>query len=175
MRISFVGSQSSMTDFQRKELANALNFKECSEFIFCDTVGSELEAAKIAESNGILLFSVHPVADGRKRGYFKDSDKLTINNRVELPYITKEGVLIKWHPTEPYMQAHQNAYNGSEFIIACPKEFKFSVRSATWGVIKYVWNTKKDNIIIIPPIQRPSEEEFEAFYSTERLGIKDSR
>jgi len=167
MRISFIGSQSNMTVFQREELSTALKIKECSEFIFCDTVGSELEAAKIAEDNGIKLFTIYPITDVKKRGFFKDPNKLRAYNPFELPFQEIDGVQIKWHPTERYREAHQNAYNDSEFIIACPKEFKFSVRSATWGLIKYVWQTKKDNIIIIPPISRPSEEEFEAFYNSE--------
>jgi hypothetical protein len=165
MRVSFVGSQAKMTNFQQENLGKTLKYKGCSEFIFCDLVGAELEAAEIAEREGIKIFTVYPVSDKNKRGFFKDKDKVTSNQRFETPYVARGDIQIKWHPTELYMPAHLNAYNGSEFIVACPKEFKFSIRSATWGVIKHVWKTKKDNIIIIPPIDRPSEEDIEKFYS----------
>jgi hypothetical protein len=135
-----------------------LKLKACSELLHTDMIGAEYEANIIALVEGIKVFTLYPVEDVRKRAFNFDAHKETKWNRIVTPYMDREGsVKVRWMPIDSYMIQGQNVIDNSNFLIACPKEFKFSHQSATWKRIKYAWSAKKD-IVIIPPIERPEEE-----------------
>lgn len=173
MLIGFIGSQSGMTPFQREELGKILTLKGCSEFIFSDLHGAPTQAADVAVEVGIELFTIHPVQDVRKRTFFQDPRKASAYSQVLTPYIHRtfmnKEIKIRWDKPRTYTAAYDEIIKESAELIAAPKEFKFSVRSAVWMVIKKVWQLKKDNIIIIPPIMRPEDEDISKSQSTSGL------
>lgn len=152
MLIGFIGSQSGMTNFQIEELPKRL--AGCTELVHCDIIGATKIACNIAvEQLKIQQFTVHPIVDNRKRIFFADPEKRTKYNKIETPYIDYHGYKVKWTPIDSYFNIHDRMINTCGVIVAAPKEHKFAINSAVWGVIRRVWKLKKD-IIIIPPIER---------------------
>jgi len=156
MLIGFTGSQSGMTQFQKDESRKILIEKECSELVFGDCIGSDLQVATIALTVGVRIFTIHPPDNPNKRAWAWDQDKTTKNNRIITPYINKIGISVRWYPVCNYLKRNHHIVDQVALLIATPKEFQHTLRSGTWSTIRYAWKTKK-NIIIIPPVDRPIE------------------
>lgn len=160
MLIGFTGTQSGMTSFQKEELAKILNIKQCTEFLHGDCIGADREANDIALKSGVILFTIHPPDNMKKRAFCFDIFMKTKWNRIITPYENWSDVIkVRWYPVDAYLKRNQRIVDSVELMIAAPKEHKHTVRSGTWSTIRYAWKSKKD-IIVIPPIDRPQEGEL---------------
>jgi hypothetical protein len=157
MIVSFSGSQSGMTKFQKEELPKILKIKQCTEFAHGDCIGADLEGAMIALECGITVFTIFPPDNYKKRAFFADEKRAMMHNRIFTPYVDRElnGKMIKvrWMPVEPYLVRNTKLVDYGGALVAAPKEYRFTVRSGTWATIRYAWQKKKDEIII-PPVER---------------------
>jgi hypothetical protein len=160
MLIGFTGSRQGMTQFQKEELAKVLKFKECSEFMHGDYIGSDEQANQIALDVGVSIFTIHPPDNIKARAFCFDTERQFRWNReltsyYPLAYKGKE-IRVRWYPIDTYLKRNHRIVDQCSYIVATPKEFVHSIRSGTWSTIRYAWKSKKD-IIIIPPIERPLE------------------
>jgi hypothetical protein len=138
-----------MTNWQREELRKLL--KECSEFVFGDCIGSDIEAADIALNEDVKIFTVYPQnKDSRKRAWFYNPDK-DIKRENGQWNLYPSGIRIRWMPAKPPLERNKLIVDNCEYMIATPKEFEHTIRSGTWATIRYAWKTKKNHITIIPP------------------------
>lgn len=158
MIVGFTGSQHGMTNFQREELSKLLILNECSEFHHGDCIGSDEQANMIAVVAGITIFCIHPPDNPNKRAFCFDKDKLTHHLAIPIDKYA-EGIHVKWYPTMGYLERNKKIVDSVSIMIAAPKEYRNTVRSGTWSTIRYAWKTKKKNLIIIPPVERPTDIE----------------
>ena len=159
MRIGFTGTQKGMTTWQELQLWEQLERLGCTEFVFGDCIGADIEAATLALLKGIKIFTVYPQnKDTRKRAWFGNpSRRIDIEGKdyLDAYYITEDsefaGVSIKWMPAEPPLSRNMRIVDNCDWVIATPKEFEHTLRSGTWQTIRYAWKHKKDKVTIIPP------------------------
>lgn len=169
MLIGFTGTQSGMTTFQKHELRKILKMKECSEFMQGDCIGADEESVEEAIQAGVRIFTVFPPDNTKKRAWTFDKEQKTKWNRIITPYMDVAvgpshpalKVNVKWMPVEAYLERNKRIVDTVSLMIAAPKEYVHTVRSGTWSTIRYAWKTKRD-IIIIPPVERPLEDEAES-------------
>lgn len=159
MIISFTGTQSGMTNFQKEELGKTLKLLECTEIINGDCIGADAEAIDIALDNGIKIFTIYPQnKDSKKRAWkFNSGKDITIENGKYWDF-EELGLQIKWMPAKPPLERNLLMVDACSILIACPKEHQHSIRSGTWATIRYAWKKEKKDknfkVIIIPPIVR---------------------
>jgi hypothetical protein len=152
--IGFTGSRSGMTDFQKHELKLILG-NGCDEFMHGDCKGSDEQANTVALSMGVKMFTIHPPSQHKYRAFCFDMHHTTQINNILTPYITtKDGIQVRWYPVDDFLKRNKRIVDMCDVIIATPKEFRHTIRSGTWATIRYAWKTKKDSIIIIPPVNR---------------------
>lgn len=165
MLIGFTGTQSGMTAFQKHELKKILKMKECTEFMQGDCIGADEESVEEALNAGVRIFTVFPPDNTKKRAWTFDYDHVTKWNKLYTPYMdvvwNGVSVKVKWMPVEAYLERNKRIVDTVSLMIAAPKEYVHTVRSGTWSTIRYAWKTKRD-IIIIPPVERPLEDEAES-------------
>jgi len=150
MRIGFTGTQKGMTNWQAEELKKLFILKNCSEFIFGDCVGSDVEAANIAFSCNIRIFTIRPalVATNKRAWWYNPDKDITRENGQFLLY--PSGMRIRWMPAKKPLERNKDIVENCELMLATPKEFEHTLRSGTWATIRYSWKTKRD-ITTIPP------------------------
>lgn len=164
MRIGFTGTQKGMTQWQMDEFVKNLKRLGCTEFVFGDCVGADVQAARLALLEGVLQFSIYPQnKDSRKRAWFLNPEKditretgewTNINGRLD----DKDVIYsIRWHRAEPPLSRNMRIIDNCDYVIAAPKEFEHTLRSGTWATIRYAWKHKKDKITIIPPVDRDTD------------------
>ena len=158
MIIGFTGTRNGMTDFQKEHLATILREKFCTEFMHGDCLGADQQANDIAKDCGIKIFTIHPPDDSRKRAFCFDQAQLMKYNKDVTPYYHITGVDVRWFPTDAYLKRNHRIVDMCELIVATPKEFTHTIRSGTWATIRYAWKTKKDSVIVIPPVDRMEEQ-----------------
>lgn len=150
MRIGSTGTQKGMTDWQAEESKKFLLFKNCTELVFGDCVGSDLQMANIAIDAGVKIFTIYPQnKDSRKRAWCFNPEK-DIKRENGDWLLFPSGIRVRWMPAKPPLERNKLIVDNSEYMIATPKEFEHSIRSGTWATIRYAWKNKKD-ITIIPP------------------------
>lgn len=166
MLIGFTGTQSGMTLWQKEQLLIRLRDLGCTEFVHGDCIGADEEANTIAYALGIQFFTIHPPLHDYKRAYCFNKKKMypPTMQWVTLPTLKSMGnellvtdIKVKWMEPYPYLTRNKHIVDSVSLILACPKEYRMSIRSGTWSTIRYAWKLKKD-IIIIPPVDRPEEE-----------------
>lgn len=161
MRVGFTGTQRGMTNWQKVEFKKNLERLGCTEFVFGDCIGSDIEAARIALLAGVLQFTVYPQnKDTRKRAWFLNPERDI--TREHGKWINIYGILddkdviysVRWMPAEPPLSRNMRIVDNCDYVLATPKEFEHTLRSGTWATIRYAWKHKKDKITIIPPLDR---------------------
>ena len=152
MRAAFCGTQEGMTKWQEAQLAKTFKFFNVKELVYRDYQGSDMKAVMVALDCGIQNFHIYPTNDSKKRGYsFPDSKEL-------YKWLEYNAVFYKLEPRQAPMKAGDSIVLDSEMLIATPKEFTNSMRSATWGIIRKAWHIKRE-VITIPPVEREDEDE----------------
>ncbi len=152
MIVSFCGSQSGMTDFQKKELAERLSDLNCSELVHGDCIGADREANDIALGVGVKIFHLFPSTLRVKRAYcWEEKEDDNVYNLLGY------SVAVKIEKVEAPLIRNKKIVDASDTLIACPKEHEHTLRSGTWATIRYAWKRKK-NVIVIPPIVRDDSE-----------------
>lgn len=155
MIVSFTGSQSGMTIFQRKNLAEKLKAIGITELVHGDCIGSDLIANELGIEVGCKFFYLFPSVFNAKRAFaFPDSQV------KEIWLDWKDGVRYKLHAPMKPLERNRLIVEQSPLLIATPKEFAHTLRSGTWATIRYAWKLKKD-VIIIPPVKGEEEEQDE--------------
>lgn len=158
MILGFTGSQSGMTSFQRETFASILSIHKVTELHHGDCIGSDEQAHKIAYDEGITIFSIHPPSNHNKRAFCFDDQQLTKFNHILTEYKEYDDARVRWYPVKSYLERNKEIVDAVEIMVATPKEYQHTLRSGTWQTIRYGWQVKK-HIIIIPPVERPKEEE----------------
>lgn len=156
MVISFTGSQSGMTLFQKEQLEKHLKELGCSELVNGMCIGSDEEATLIAMRSGIKNYTFHPSNLGSTR-----------SKALMLPFVQENyqwgqwidianGCIGRCFPEVAPMDAGRTIVDSSKYLIVTPKEFSFTIRSKTWHIVKYAWKKQKIGwqVIVIPPIVR---------------------
>lgn len=158
MVIGFTGTQSGMTQFQKDTFASILTLHSVTELHHGDCIGADEEANRIALYEGIKIFSIHPPSNHNRRAFCFDEEQATKFNHVLTDYKELISSRVRWYPVKPYLERNQEMIDVVEMSIATPKEYHHTLRSGTWATIRYAWKIKK-HIVIIPPVDRPKEEE----------------
>lgn len=160
MIVGFTGTQNGMTLWQKKELVKVLKHYQCTEFIHGDCIGADKEANDIALGIGITIFTIYPPIHDYKRAYCFNEQKRAMHLIPSYHDVMVDNKIIKvkWNEPHPYLERNKFIVDAVPLLIACPKEFRHTVRSGTWATIRYAWKTKK-NDLIIPPIERPEDNE----------------
>jgi hypothetical protein len=152
MLISFTGSQSGMTLWQRQELEKIFIKLGLTELIHGDCIGSDLLANESALKVGCKIFRIFPSVFTAKRAYcFPNVERIH-------DWIEYNGVQYKLEKPDKPLERNKKIVDASELLIATPKEFTHTVRSGTWSTIRYAWKRKKEVIVLLP---RKEEEELE--------------
>lgn len=161
MKVSFTGTQSGMTSWQKEELGKRLQELKCSELINGGCIGADEESISVALEAGVRIFHLYPSyikpkqALVAKAGWTKGEYLETFYRDATRDY---EGVRIKIEKEDKPLERNQKIVDESEVLIAAPKEHKHTLRSGTWATIRYAWKRKK-KVIVIPPIERENNEE----------------
>jgi hypothetical protein len=135
MIIGFTGTQEGMTPQQKQWFDTHLGFFKCKEFKHGDCFGADSEAHDIALKH-VSKIVIHPPNYDSKRAF--------CNKR------TKEGIEIQIMPEKWYIDRNHDIVDGSEMMIATPKEYSEQLRSGTWATIRYAKKSKKPLMIIYP-------------------------
>lgn len=158
MVIGFSGTQSGMTQFQKDTFASILHIHGVTELHHGDCIGADEQAHKIAYDEGITIFSIHPPSNPNKRAFCFDDRQDTKFNHILTDWKEYDEARVRWYPVRGYLERNQDIVDTVEMLIATPKEYVHTLRSGTWATIRYAWKTKK-HVVIIPPVDRPKEEE----------------
>ena len=162
MKIGFTGTQRGMTEFQKEKLVEILKLANCKEFSHGDCIGADEQANWIALFNGVRFFSIFPPDNPKKRAFVFNSRHIdSVIGRHSIKGIFQPNGKSKieydcevvWMPRAPYLERNKHIVDNVSLMIACPKEFRNTLRSGTWATIRYAWHTKRE-ITIIPPVER---------------------
>lgn len=159
MIASFVGSQNGMTKWQENELAKVFKHLNIAEICYRDYIGSDIIAIRVALSCGIKNFHIYPINDSKKRGFSFPTSNL-LYKWISYNDERYGTVYYKLEPVQAPLLAGSAIINDSQLLIATPKEFTNSIRSATWAVIRKAWHAKKE-VITIPPVDREEPSNVE--------------
>lgn len=138
--LGFTGSQSGMTEYQKKQLIHhlqkwALKYEEL-EIHHGDCVGADYEFHEICKKvwpNATLTIIIHPPTNSTKRAFCEFPGQTLL---PPLPYLTRNREIV-------------NAVNG---MLAGPKETEEQLRSGTWATIRYAVKTETPLIILRPKV-----------------------
>ena len=126
--IGFTGTQQGMTDIQKLRLRTILQASQGTEFHHGDCMGADAEAHDIALELGLIPV-IHPPKNPSKRA-FKPATTIL--------------------PPKEYLDRNHNIVDGTQLLVACPKETEEQLRSGTWATIRYAKKTNKNRYIIFP-------------------------
>jgi predicted Rossmann fold nucleotide-binding protein DprA/Smf involved in DNA uptake len=126
MNIGFTGTQTGMSDEQKKELITFLIELKGKEFHHGDCIGADEEAHRIALNCGYEIH-IHPPENHSKRAY------------------CKIGVM---YPPGTYLKRNHDIVNDVNMLIAAPKSDQEELRSGTWATIRYADKKGKKVIIL---------------------------
>lgn len=146
MIVAFTGTQAGMTDFQKDKLYEAL--QSCSEFIHGDCVGADAEANEIAIKAGVKIFTIYPSIFNAKRAYC-----FNLRSGPYHEWIAVGDLRVRIFPPKMPLERNQDIIRAGDKVIACPRQFKHTLRSGTWATIRIGWRLKKV-VSIIPPVVR---------------------
>ena len=155
MIISFTGTQRGLSSYQKQQLAFHLNDFKCTELVNGACIGADEEAALIAMRNGVNHLTFHP-----SNIFNKQAKAIMLFCREYGQWDdVGNGVVARFFPPKPPLERNRTIVESSKILLACPKEFKYTVRSGTWATIRYAWGKVKIGwqVIIIPPIEREEE------------------
>jgi hypothetical protein len=169
MIVGFTGTQSGMTEFQREELKMHLMRLSPHEITHGDCIGSDFEAHNIARDLNIRWVTIFPPMKETKQAY---CGNLTKDKHPVWEWIKLGDQWIRWAPRFEYLERNKLIAAHCDFLIACPKEYRHTMRSGTWATIRAGWHKQKliqrlgientqfnqsaknFNVLIIPPVQR---------------------
>ena len=150
MIISFTGTQKGMTPFQKDKLYESL--QSCSEIIHGDCIGADAEANEIAIKAGVKIFSIYPSCFNAKRAF-----SFNLRSGPYGEWITVGDLKVRIFPPKMPLERNADIIRQGHKLIACPRQFKHTLRSGTWATIRIGWRLKKP-VSIIPPIVREDSD-----------------
>lgn len=129
MEIGFTGTQSGMTEPQRKTLRRILR-GQVGGFHHGDCIGADAEAHDIADAAGLSVH-IHPPTNPAKRAF-----KNTQPDRVR--------------PEKPYLDRNKDIVRDTEALVAAPGAPVEQLRSGTWSTVRFARRLKRPIAIVLP-------------------------
>lgn len=134
MSLGFTGTRDGMTAKQKKQLSVMLDNLNQSLYRHGDCCGSDEQFHNmVREKFPWALIVIHP----------PNNSKFRANCKAE------EGSVVILE-TKEYLVRNGDIVDGSDILIACPKEMKNTQRSGTWATIRYAIKKEKVVIVIFP-------------------------
>ena len=121
MKVGFTGTQTGMSERQKKRLREELN--GATQLHHGDCIGADEEAVKIARELGIEIVMHPPTNDSKRAWTYQTGDQV-------------------WAQA-PYLERNKEIVRATDRLVAAPKTNQEEVRSGTWSTVRYARSLNK--------------------------------